>query len=114
MFLVPFAPNFLSMLGIFIMLGIGEAVIWPVLGAYATEEGRNLYGYGSMMGIFNLAMSMGILTGAMISGTAMDILGLDFAFYISGITLCILTLIGIWMIWTSEPGSITDEDKIEV
>lgn len=112
--LIPLAPNFIMLVGIFVMLGIGEAIIWPVLGAYATEEGREHYGYGSMMGIFNLAMSMGVLTGALISGTAMDVLGLDFAFYISGITLVGLTTIGIWMIYTGKDENSGNEKEIRV
>lgn len=95
---VPFANGFVSLLLLFMAIGCGEAVIWPVLGAYATQEGRENYGYGSMMGVFNLAMSMGVFTGAMISGIAMDYLGLDYSFYLSGAVVFIFTAISIIMI----------------
>ncbi len=98
--LIPLADTFMSLLCIFIMIGVGEALIWPVLGAFATEEGRELYGHGSMMGLFNFAMSFGVLTGAMVSGIAMDTLGLDYAFYLSGLTVFLLTAIALVMIKT--------------
>lgn len=98
--LIPLANSFISLLCIFIIIGFGEAIIWPVLGAFATEEGRELYGHGSMMGLFNFAMSFGVLTGAMVSGIAMDTLGLDYAFYLSGFTVFLLTAFALIMIRT--------------
>ncbi|MBU1232392.1 MAG: MFS transporter, partial [Proteobacteria bacterium] len=90
MCLVPLAGNFVCLLILFAILGVGEAVIWPVLGALATEEGRR-YGQGSMMGIFNLAMSMGVLLGALGAGVSVDFLGLGPSFVIIGIVVLGLT-----------------------
>ncbi|MBU0961236.1 MAG: MFS transporter, partial [Proteobacteria bacterium] len=90
MCLVPLAGNFVCLLILFAILGVGEAIIWPVLGALATEEGRR-YGQGSMMGIFNLAMSMGVLLGALGAGVSVDFLGLGPSFVIIGIVVLGLT-----------------------
>lgn len=83
--LIPFADNIYELAGIFVIVGMGEAIIWPVLGAMAVEEGH-YYGQGSMMGVFSMAMSIGVLLGALASGLLMDLIGLRYVFFlISGI-----------------------------
>jgi len=94
MCLVPLAGSFAWLLLLFAILGVGEAIIWPVLGALATEEGRR-YGQGSMMGIFNLAMSMGVLLGALGAGISVDLLGLAPSFVMIG-----LIVLG-WTFWAA-------------
>jgi MFS family permease len=74
-----------------VILGSGEAIIWPTLGALATEEGHR-YGQGSMMGVFSLAMSAGVFTGAIGSGFISDTLGLNWAFLLIGILVFGLTM----------------------
>lgn len=91
MFLVPSATTILQMILIYMMLGTGEAIIWPVLGAYASEEARNHFGHGTMMGVFSLAMSAGVFTGAMLAGYFMDNLGMKWAFYSTSAAILILT-----------------------
>ena len=91
MCLVPLAGNFYSLLVLFVILGTGEAVIWPVLGALAAQEGRR-YGQGNMMGVFNLSMSMGVLLGALGAGISVDLFGLAASFVIIGVVVLGLTL----------------------
>ncbi len=98
---IPSMDNFFSIVVIYIVLGTGEAVIWPVLGAYATEEGR-VYGQGTMMGLFSFAMSGGVLTGAVLSGGSMDLFGIQWAFYSSGVVLIIFTTLAVSMIYKGE------------
>jgi len=97
MVLVPLANNFWQILVFFVLLGIGEALIWPVLGALAAEEGR-LYGHGTMMGVFNLAMSSGIFLGSLGAGAAMDLLGLQWTFSTVGLSEFLLSLFAVWLI----------------
>jgi len=92
MCLVPLAGNFWVLLGLFVILGSGEAIIWPTLGALATEEGRS-YGQGSMMGAFNLAMSSGVFIGAIGAGFISDWLGLSWSFLLIGILVFGLSLV---------------------
>lgn len=61
---------------VYLVLGAAEAVVWAVLGAYASIEAKDHYGHGTMMGIFSFAMSAGVFTGAILSGMGMDRLGL--------------------------------------
>lgn len=94
---VPFARSFRDLLLLFVLLGIGEAVIWPVLGALATQDGR-YYGQGKMMGVFTLAMSTGIFLGAVGAGFSMDAFGLQWAFINIGIIVLLLTMFAAWLI----------------
>jgi MFS transporter, DHA1 family, multidrug resistance protein len=91
MCLVPLAGNFWVLLGMFVILGCGEALIWPTLGALAMEEGR-VYGQGNMMGVFNLAMSGGVFLGSIGAGISSDLFGLHWAFFLIGILVLGLTM----------------------
>jgi len=93
MFLVPVAAGFLQLVGLFAVIGVGEALVWPALGAIAIEEGQ-YYGQGSMMGVFNMAMSAGLLIGSLLAGSLMDLLGLDYLFYIISIILIASAVVG--------------------
>jgi DHA1 family multidrug resistance protein-like MFS transporter len=97
MIVVPLADDFLKLLLLFIVLGGGESLIWPALGALATEEGR-LYGHGTMMGMFSLAMSGGIFFGALGAGMVMDYWSLRWSFVTIGITVFIISLVAVGMI----------------
>jgi len=94
---IPSMKSFVSMIILYVVLGVGEAVIWPVLGAYATEEGR-VYGQGTMMGMFSFAMSGGVLTGAIFAGVSMDLAGIKWAYYTCGATVLLLVLVAVKMI----------------
>ncbi|MGM0395365.1 MAG: MFS transporter, partial [Thermodesulfobacteriota bacterium] len=61
---VPFATGFVCLLLLFAVIGLGEAISWPAMGALAAEEGKK-FGQGSMMGVFNMAMNLGVFIGAM-------------------------------------------------
>ncbi len=97
MCLVPLATDFWRLLVLFVLLGTGEAILWPVLGALATEEGRE-YGQGTMMGVYSLAMSAGVFLGALGAGVSMDQFGLKWSFINIGVLVFILTMIASLMI----------------
>ena len=92
-FLMPFAADVLQLVWLSVLIGIGEALIWPTLGAIAVEEGHR-YGQGSMMGVFNMAMSLGVLIGSLVAGSVMDLIGLGYAFYITSIILAVSAVAG--------------------
>ncbi|MFP3981161.1 MAG: MFS transporter [Desulfobacterales bacterium] len=100
MLLVPSAPSVVTLMILFAMIGIGEAIVWPSLGALATEEGRT-YGQGSMMGVFNMSMSAGLFVGAMGVGSLMDIFGIAWAFYCVALILFASTVAAVIMIGPS-------------
>ncbi len=96
-FIVPFAASFVQYLVLFLLLGISEAVVLPALGAFAVEEGRE-FGQGSMMGIFSMSMSLGVLVGSMLGGLLMDIFGIQFSFYGTALLLAVTTAAACWLI----------------
>lgn len=100
MCLVPLAANFWPLLGLFIVLGMGEAIIWPALGALAAEEGRR-YGQGTMMGAFNMAMSSGIFIGSIAAGACTDLLGLRWSFFLIGLVVLTSTMFAARLILTA-------------
>jgi DHA1 family multidrug resistance protein-like MFS transporter len=91
MVLVPLAADYTQLLLLFGVLGAGEALIWPVLGALAAEEGK-IYGHGTMMGVFSLAMSSGIFIGSLAAGLVMDLHDLNWSFIVIGLTVLFLSL----------------------
>ena len=103
-FLIPFMHSFSTMIGIYLFLGLGEAVLWPVLGAFAVEEGREHYGHGTMMGVFNLAMSAGVFSGALIAGAGMDFFGMPAAFFLTSVSIVALSFFAAGLI---RSGSLT-------
>jgi len=92
-FLMPFAADFLQLVWLSVLIGMGEALVWPTLGAIAVEEGHK-YGQGSMMGVFNMAMSLGVLIGSLVAGLFMDLIGLEYVFYIVSVILAVSAVAG--------------------
>lgn len=101
-FYIPSVTSFGVMIATYLFLGFGEAVLWPVLGAYAAEEGRTRFGHGTMMGVFNLAMSAGVFTGAVLAGISLDSFGMRPAFFFTALAILALTLIAAFLIRTGE------------
>lgn len=94
---VPFAGSFITLLLLFALIGLGESISWPALGVLAAKEGH-IYGHGSVMGVFNMAMSAGLFIGAMGVGILVDLLGISWAFYIVAFLLFASTLAAAIMI----------------
>ncbi len=94
---VPFATGFVSLLLLFAVIGLGEAISWPAMGALAATEGKK-FGQGSMMGVFNMAMNLGVFIGAMGVGALVDLFSIDWAFYAVGIALIICAVAAAAMI----------------
>lgn len=102
LFLVPSVSTFPMMVLTYMLLGSGESVIWPVLGAYASQEGRQHFGHGTMMGVFSLAMSAGVFTGAILAGYSMDNWGMEWAFYLTSSGVIVITFFASWLVWSGE------------
>lgn len=103
---IPFVESFPGLIIVFAVIGSGEALVWPTLGALATEEGRE-YGHGAMMGVFNMSMSVGILFGSLAGGIAVDTLGLKYAFPIIAAVLAGTTFVSAAMI--RSPSQVTPQ-----
>jgi MFS family permease len=97
MLCIPFATGFVPLLLLFAVIGLGEAISWPAMGALAATEGKK-FGQGSMMGVFNMAMNLGVFIGAMGVGALVDLFSVDWAFYAVGITLIVCAVAAAAMI----------------
>lgn len=80
---VPFACNFWALLLISSLMGLGGAISMPAATAITVKVGQKV-GMGTSMGVFNTAMSIGMILAPLISGVVMDTLGLTSIFYVAG------------------------------
>jgi MFS family permease len=78
-FTIPWLGNFGILLGVFMVIGIFESMAMPSLNAITVEKGRVL-GMGTVMGMFNMAMSLGLVTGSMVGGVIETSMGIDAVF----------------------------------
>ena len=67
----PLATGFWSLLALNILSGAGGALVIPTTSAMCTIEGRTL-GQGNVMGLFNTAMSAGMVFGPLLGGLIYD------------------------------------------
>jgi len=88
LFLVPYSRNFSELLLVNLVMGLSGAVALPAASAMVVEEGRK-FGMGSTMGLFNMAMSLGLAGGPLLSGIFVERLGLDSPFYIASVAACV-------------------------
>ncbi len=99
--LIPFTLDFNQLLALNIAMGFAGAISLPATSALAVEEGRDM-GMGSVMGIFDMAMSIGLTSGPLMGGLLMDSLGLDSIFIFGG---CIgFMAVGLF-VWFLAPAS---------
>ena len=88
--LIPIARNFWQLLSISSIMGLGGATAMPSASAITVEVGQRL-GMGFSMGLFNTAMSVGMIATPIISGVVMDTLGVKSVFFVAGV----ISLLGI-------------------
>ncbi|HEY40469.1 MAG TPA: MFS transporter [Dehalococcoidia bacterium] len=89
-FTIPWLGNFGILLAVFVVIGIFESMAMPSLNAITVEKGRIL-GMGTVMGMFNMAMSLGLVTGSMVGGVIETSMGIDAVFRFAAV----LGLVGI-------------------
>ncbi|MFN2354979.1 MAG: MFS transporter [Desulfopila sp.] len=92
---IPWMGSFTSMLLLYLLLGIEEAAVWAVLGAYASIEAKKHYGHGTMMGVFSLAMSLGVFSGAVLTGVSLDAWGIKWAYGVAALFVLLISLIAL-------------------
>ncbi|MCP4714578.1 MAG: MFS transporter [Deltaproteobacteria bacterium] len=76
----PFADTFWQLLGLSLLMGVTGAVSLPAATALIVERGRT-FGMGSSMAVFNVAMSLGLGCGPLVSGIIFDAGDLALVFY---------------------------------
>jgi len=97
LFIPLIAHNFRSLLIIDMFMGIGGAISMPAASAITVIAGKR-YGMGASMGVFNTAMSVGMILAPLLSGMVMDTLGLIYIFYVAGIVSVLGILIFLYYV----------------
>ncbi len=82
--LISVSHNFLTLLILTMTMGLGGAISMPAASAIDVKIGRN-YGMGAASGIFNMAMSLGMIFAPLISGMVMDWWGIKYIFIVTGL-----------------------------
>ncbi|MFA4911004.1 MAG: MFS transporter [Desulfobacteria bacterium] len=95
--LIPYASDFAHLLVLNMAMGIAGAVSLPAATALAVEEGRNM-GMGAVMGVFDMAMSLGLAGGPLLGGLFMDFLGIEYIFLFGGFAGFVATGLFVWFV----------------
>ncbi len=103
LFMVPLCNDFITLLLVNVLIGLGAAISIPVLADIAVVIGKKV-GIGSWMGIFNTTISLGIIVAPLMSGVVMDYSGINYVFYYTGIVSLLFTLIGCYYVWKWSKG----------
>ena len=90
---LPFlAASFYDLLVAVTLFGIGGGISMPAITALAVVKGDEKKAMGSVMSVMTMAHSLGMLTGSLIAGLAMDFFSLKFAFPCGMVFMAIGTL----------------------
>jgi len=93
--LLPVAGGFWPLLVMYALMAIGTAFAMPAATAYVVEEGR-IFGMGTSMAMFMMAMQIGNGVGPIMFGGIVDLTGIESAFYSGAVILVIGITAFIW------------------
>lgn len=74
------AASFLDLFAGVCLFGLGGGIAMPALTALAVIKGEQRQAMGSVMAILTSAHSLGMFTGSVMAGLAMDFFSLSYAF----------------------------------
>ncbi len=78
--------------GLFVAVGLGEALGWPAQQAIFVTAGRTV-GMGSIMGLNQMGSSLGFLSGSLLGAAVVGTFGLEAVFRFAGIVVLVGALI---------------------
>ena len=93
--LIPAMQNFWQLLALCIFGALGGALSLPAASALTVEEGKK-YGMGSAMGVFTMAMSIGMAVGPILGGLVADLVNINSVFYFAAGTGLLGTALFVW------------------
>lgn len=111
--LTTFMANFYQLLILYLIMGVGRAFCIAASSAFAASEGSK-FGMGSLMGIFSMAMSIGMAIGPIMGGQVMDFAGINYVFYFASAMEFLGTAL-FFLFWRysdrDSPGKISPETR---
>jgi MFS family permease len=97
-FSIPWLGSFAPLLGLFVVMGIFESMAMPSVTAITVEKGRDT-GMGSVMALFNMAMSLGLVIGSMAGGVIESSIGIVAVFrYAAALGLVGIVIFDVFML----------------
>lgn len=100
-------PSYWVLVGLLVLMGIGEAIIMVTTSAMQVVAGRRV-GMGTVIGLGTAGQGIGIVFGSVVGGTLVDSLGLEFAFVFGGVTMLLGAPAFLWL----TRGSPTREEEL--
>lgn len=97
LFLIPLGDTFLKLFLIALALGVGGGISIPAGTALAAIVGKKKSGLGSAMGIYNMAMSAGLIFGPLTGGIIQGSWGINLVFILGGL-ISLLGVIGFYLL----------------
>lgn len=92
LFSIEWANGFSYLFSAILLFGIGGGIAMPALMAMAVQEGNRNTAMGSIMAIMTMGHSLGMLTGSLLAGIAMDFFQLRHAFPVGAMIMAAGTL----------------------
>ncbi len=83
--LIPFTRNFAQIFLVNLFLGVSGGIAMPALSALIVEEGKKIGEMGSMMSLFVLFHSIGMILGPLLAGVSVQTIGLTATFLLGGV-----------------------------
>jgi MFS family permease len=94
---IPWTGSVAVLVGVFVVMGTFESMALPSINAITVDKGR-VVGMGSIMGVFNTAMSLGLVLGSLAGGAIEDSFGIDWVFrYAGGLGFLGIVLFNVFM-----------------
>ena len=101
-FSIPWLGSFAPLLGLFMVIGIFESMAMPSVTAVTVEKGR-IMGMGSVMSVFNMAMSLGLVIGSMVGGVIESSIGIAAVFrYAAALGLVGVVIFNVFMLRSAQ------------
>jgi len=107
--LIPFTESFNELFFVNFLLGISGGIAMPALTALVVTEGKKIGEMGSMMSLFVLFHSIGMIIGPLLAGISAEFINLTTTFVAGGI----IGLVGVtgFGIALKQPGESTESQK---
>lgn len=95
---LPLAHDFWGLFGFICLEGVAAGMALPALTALAVSQGRRLgVGMGLTMGLFGMALSLGIFAGPIIGGLLTDFWDVTASFYFGGVAALLGVVLLVWL-----------------
>ena len=99
---MPIVPHFMGALVVNVLMGVANGVAVPAALVLAGREGRE-FGMGSVMALFDAALSLGFIVSPILLGLVYDTLGIQAVFYVGGAIISggtLLVVLGLFIFRT--------------